>query len=1050
MSANRCRARFGEALGGRGCRSVSSTVMALLAVVVLTAGAASSATTLPDGFVESKVASLSDITAMAFAPDGRLFVAQQGGQVRVIKNDVLFVVPFLTVTTDTSGERGLVGIAFDPGFAANGYLYVYYTATTPTTHNRVSRFTANGDVAVPESERVILELDTLGANIHNGGAMHFGADGKLYIATGENFTPSSAQTLESRFGKILRINADGTIPLDNPFYGTATGDNRAIWALGLRNPFSFAVQPGTGRIFINDVGESAWEEINEGAAGANYGWPMTEGFTSDPQFVGPIFSYPTRENGSCAGTGGTFYNPPVAQFPDEYVGTYFFLDFCGQWIGMFDPLQTVTLAGGELRAAPSAVTTFAEGLPLFNVHLVVGPDGSLFYASRDEGAVAGVYRIEYTGNLAPHIGTQPVSQIISVGRSGTFSVEATGAQPLGYQWQKSTNGGGRFNDVPGATSASYTTPAVTMLDQGIVFRCVVTNELGKPTSARATLTVTTNRPPTGTITSPAPGSLYSAGATIAYTGTAADLEDVPLPPTAFAWKVDFRPRHPFSSVRAVDQWRHGRLIHHSKDGETATTVYYRIFLRITDSVGLTHMSFRDIRPRTSTITLATSPTGLLVTLDGQPKTAPHLFSSVVGLNRTLGVISPQALNGVIHPFQAWSDGGAATHTIVTPASNTTYTARYPATAPSATLTATPNSAQVCDGSGTTAVTLVWTSSLTTTTEVHIGSPAGPLLAHTESNGQVTTDKWVTSGTRFYLQDVSRGLPLTAANTLAIVTVTITSAGCPSGSINPAPNPVQACEGLGVTTLLWSTANTETVDVRVGSPTGPLFARTGPGSYQMPTDKWVANGTVLYLQNVSSGLPLTAANTLATVTASVTTAGCRGTGTITAAPNPAQMCDGSGLGVTTLSWSTANTTTVDVRLGSPTGPLFARTGAGSWLAPTGNWVSDGSTFYLQNVSGGLPLTAANTLATVTANVISAGCTATITAVPNPAQMCDGSGLGVTTLSWNTANTAMVEVRVGSPTGPLFAGTGPAAIRYLRVSGWSTGPRSIFRTSPGDYR
>ena len=659
MSANRCRARFGEALGGRGCRSVSSTVMALLAVVVLTAGAASSATTLPDGFVESKVASLSDITAMAFAPDGRLFVAQQGGQVRVIKNDVLLVVPFLTVTTDTSGERGLVGIAFDPGFAANGYLYVYYTATTPTTHNRVSRFTANGDVAVPESERVILELDTLGANIHNGGAMHFGADGKLYIATGENFTPSSAQTLESRFGKILRINADGTIPLDNPFYGTATGDNRAIWALGLRNPFSFAVQPGTGRIFINDVGESAWEEINEGAAGANYGWPMTEGFTSDPQFVGPIFSYPTRENGSCAGTGGTFYNPPVAQFPDEYVGTYFFLDFCGQWIGMFDPLQTVTLAGGELRAAPSAVTTFAEGLPLFNVHLVVGPDGSLFYASRDEGAVAGVYRIEYTGNLAPHIGTQPVSQIISVGRSGTFSVEATGAQPLGYQWQKSTNGGGRFNDVPGATSASYTTPAVTMLDQGIVFRCVVTNEFGKATSARATLTVTTNRPPTGTITSPAPGSLYSAGATIAYTGTATDPEDVPLPPTAFAWKVDFghdthfHPFVPWTSGATGGSFIIPRI------GETATTVYYRIFLRITDSVGLTHMSFRDIRPRTSTITLATSPTGLLVTLDGQPKTAPHVFSSVVGHESNAGRDQPastQRCDPSIPGLVGWGSG----------------------------------------------------------------------------------------------------------------------------------------------------------------------------------------------------------------------------------------------------------------------------------------------------------------------------------------------------------------------------------------------------------
>ena len=214
------------------------------------------ASTLPAGFTETQVAGgLSNPTAMAFAPDGRLFVCLQGGQVRVIKNGTLLSTPFLSVTVNASGERGLLGIAFDPNFATNNWVYVYYTATSPTIHNRVSRFTANGDVAVAGSETIVLELDNLStATNHNGGALHFGADGRLYIAVGENANPANSQTLGNMLGKILRINPNGRIPPDNPFYTEAAGKNRAIWALGLRNPFTFAFDPFSGRMFINDVG----------------------------------------------------------------------------------------------------------------------------------------------------------------------------------------------------------------------------------------------------------------------------------------------------------------------------------------------------------------------------------------------------------------------------------------------------------------------------------------------------------------------------------------------------------------------------------------------------------------------------------------------------------------------------------------------------------------------------------------------------------------------------------------------------------------------------
>src|SRR5436309_1098834 len=361
----------------------SSTILALVvAASFILVSARAIAANLPTGFTEVQVGgNLSgSLTAMAFAPDGRLFVCQQGGQLRVIKNGVLLSTPFVSLTVDSSGGRRLLGIAFDPNFATNHYLYVYYTVATSPIHNRVSRFTAAGDTAAPGSQAVILELNNLSsATNHNGGALHFGPDGKLYIGVGENANGANSQTLSNLLGKMLRINADGSIPTDNPFYNTATGNNRAIWALGLRNPFTFACQPGTTRLFINDVGESTWEEINDGIAGSNYGWPTTEGPTSNSSFRSPIYFYGhgTTDTTGCAIVGGTFYNPPVPQFPSSYTGKYFFSDLCSGWIRVFDP------------SAGTAIG-FATGISN-PVDLHVGPDGALYYLTRGSGGQ--VFRI---------------------------------------------------------------------------------------------------------------------------------------------------------------------------------------------------------------------------------------------------------------------------------------------------------------------------------------------------------------------------------------------------------------------------------------------------------------------------------------------------------------------------------------------------------------------------------------------------------------------------------------------------------------------------------
>ena len=281
------------------------------------------------------------LTSVTVAADGRLFVTEISGAIRVVRDGVLLAQPFATVAALTGGERGLLGVALSPGFSTSGYLYVYYTTSENGAHNRISRFAAFGDVA-GSVEEVLVDLPALStATNHNGGAIQFGPDGKLYAGVGENANSALAPLLTTPLGKMLRFNADGTIPSDNPFYSQTSGINRAIWARGLRNPYTFAFQPVTGKMYINDVGQVSWEEINLGRAGADYGWPATEGATSVPGYDSPLLAYghsgsPTLFNGGAI-VGGAFYDPPVALFGAPYVGDYFFADYVAGWIYRMDP-----------------------------------------------------------------------------------------------------------------------------------------------------------------------------------------------------------------------------------------------------------------------------------------------------------------------------------------------------------------------------------------------------------------------------------------------------------------------------------------------------------------------------------------------------------------------------------------------------------------------------------------------------------------------------------------------------------------------------------------
>ena len=344
---------------------------------------------LPPGFSQEVAANgLNAPTVVSFAPDGRIFIAEKGGGLRIVKNGNLLPTPFIRLSVNQEGERGLIGVALDPNLATNPYVYLYYTVPangSVAVHNRISRFTANGDVAVAGSELVLLDLEPLGPTNHNGGSMVFRPDGKLYIGVGENANPGNSQNLDNHLGKVLRLNPDGTIPIGNPF-PTGSDAKKRIWSYGLRNPYTLAVQYGTGRLFVNDVGQSTWEEINDASTGGlNFGWPNAEGASTNPAYTNPVYAYQHGfgDGVGCAITGGTVYNPAITRYPSLFVGTYFFQDYCSGWI------NTLNLSG-----ATAMRSSFATGLPGNNVGISTGPDGYLYYVSLNTGSL---YRITYAG-----------------------------------------------------------------------------------------------------------------------------------------------------------------------------------------------------------------------------------------------------------------------------------------------------------------------------------------------------------------------------------------------------------------------------------------------------------------------------------------------------------------------------------------------------------------------------------------------------------------------------------------------------------------------------
>lgn len=545
------------------------------------------AANVPTGFADRQLyRGLTSPAAMTALPDNRLLIVQQNGLILIAKNDAVLPTSFYQVANvDSVSEHGCLGVIPDPGFSNNHFIYLYCTVSNASgANNRVLRVTEANDRVVAGSERVIIDLPNVpaGTRFHMGGGLSFGADGKLYISVGNHednvapFASANSQRLGSAFGKILRINTDGTVPSDNPFFGTA-GAYQPIWALGLRNPYSMTAQPGTGIIYINDVGEGTWEEINLNQRAANYGWPATEGNGSDSRFVNPLYTY-QHVGGACSITGGAFYNPASPQFPARFTGRYLFADFCIGQIRSINP------------AAPAVSEDFANGIGN-PIALTVAPNGALYYVARNQGtgtpaAGAGTLgKISFSTSQQPSIAVEPQDQTVLVGTAATFSVSATGV--TAYQWFR--NGVA----ISGATSPSYTTAAVTVSDSGATFRVRVSNGTTSIDSRSALLGVTTNRPPVARIDAPAVGSSFDPGEAIAYAGAGIDPEDGNLPPASLAWDVDFQhDAHAHDFLTPANGAGGSFAATPFEAGEANSWI--RIRLTATDSMGTSATATRDV------------------------------------------------------------------------------------------------------------------------------------------------------------------------------------------------------------------------------------------------------------------------------------------------------------------------------------------------------------------------------------------------------------------------------------------------------------------------
>lgn len=680
----------------------------VLLVVGVLVGTSTAWAAVPAGFQDELVTSVSAPTALAFTPDGRLLITTQSGRLRIYRDGTLLPTPALDLRSVMCAnvERGLLGVAVDPGFSSNRFIYLFYTfnkfgacvqnsAQAPV--NRVSRFTLADTNTVSRSSEVVLidNIPSPNAN-HNGGDLHVGADGYLYVSVGDGGCDylgdsgcaganDAARDEHVLLGKILRITTTGGIPSTNPFLGAGTVrcnvSGRAApgqkcqetFAWGLRNPFRMAFDPNAAatHFFINDVGQQTWEEIDEGVGGADYGWSVREGHcakastsncgTPPRGMVNPIFDYP-HSDGCSAITGGAFV--PRGVWPAEYEGAYLFSDYvCGS-IFVLAPggsgtfvRRTFASALGESSAVTMVFGPWGASQALYYTSYAGGGQVRRIVTSTDRAPVV-------TLTTAPRSGAAPLTVHLDASASSDPDGDA-----LSFEWA--------FGDgvvVVGGAVVSHTYSAPGH------FTAAVTVRDGRGAAGSASVAIDAgNAPPIVSIVSPSAAARFSVGQTITLTGGATDPEEGVLPSSRLSWIVLLHHdthTHPFVPATA------GNGITFQapppEDLAATSTSFLEILLTATDSQGATATVRRDFQPKRVTLTFDTAPSGLSLSLNGVVMAMPRTVTSWDGYQIAVSAGTQASDDKQSWLFASWSDSGAAAHTLVTPAVASAFTAMFAA------------------------------------------------------------------------------------------------------------------------------------------------------------------------------------------------------------------------------------------------------------------------------------------------------------------------------------------------------------------------------------
>ncbi|MEA2139673.1 MAG: hypothetical protein QOG56_2823, partial [Solirubrobacteraceae bacterium] len=662
----------------------------LLAIAVLAAllapVAVAEAITLPSGFADEQVMTIDSPMALAFTPDGRMLIAAKHGTLHVYTTSgALKTALDLTAKACTNIERGVLGVAVDPAFATNHYVYLFYTlnkfnnscpvSAAQTPVGRVSRFVlGNDNIVSAASETVLIDNIPSYGGHHDAGDVQFGKDGNLYVSTGDGYCDYAGGGCEglndaSRdehvlVGKILRITPSGAIPPDNPFTGLGTARcNLAgrtnpgmrcqeTYAWGLRNPFRIAFDPNAAgtRLYIDDVGQAVWDEIDEGVAGADYGWNTREGHCANGSstdcgappagMTNPIFDYGHGDLCSSI-TGGAFV--PNDAWPPPYAGTYLFGDYaCGKIF------QLVPKAGGGFERLE-----FVSGLGANSaVHLTFGPDGALYYTNFvGTGTIHRIVR--NTGNRPPiaDLAATPTSGAtpLTVSFDASLSSDPDAGDALTYLWD--------FGDATPATQTSVPTTSHAYTTAGTFTATLTVRDDHALASAPDTLRIDPgNDPPVVTIGSPSSGQRAAVGDTILLRGGATDPQDGALPDSALSWTVirhHASHTHPF--LGPVGGNAQSFVAPPPEDLSATTNSSLEVRLTATDSHGVTSTAARTVAPKLVDLAFASNPTGLSLLLDGFTFTAPRTWTSWEGWDVVAGAPSQGSF-----AFGSWSDGGAGT------------------------------------------------------------------------------------------------------------------------------------------------------------------------------------------------------------------------------------------------------------------------------------------------------------------------------------------------------------------------------------------------------